>query len=196
VADRSRSRGQARTELVEYGPTSEGDAAEDWRRSVLFHLLQTGGSLFRVRFHAGEIADFPTIAQMRGKGMSDVTAMITRFPRSGAIGEMNSLYSYWASDHPHGFDDAHVEALAGLMPMRALAVKCVSLARIAGTLVETYLGRPDQGPLRRHGDDAGLAQVQLMLRQTGRDCFVASLLAMTPFFCVIASLDETDSSGR
>jgi adenylate cyclase len=27
------------------------------------------------------------------------------------------------------------------MPMLALAVKCVSLARIAGTLVETYLGR-------------------------------------------------------
>jgi adenylate cyclase len=60
---------------------------------------------------------------------------------SRAIGEMDSLYSYWATDHPHGFDDAHVEAIAGLMPMLALAVKCVSLARIAGTLVETYLGR-------------------------------------------------------
>jgi adenylate cyclase len=136
-----REAGQTQTELVEYGPTSEGEAAENWRRSVLFHLLQTGGSLFRVRFHAGETADFPTIAQMRDEGMSDVAAMITRFPRSGAIGEMDSLYSYWATDHPHGFDDAHVEAIAGLMPMLALAVKCVSLARIAGTLVETYLGR-------------------------------------------------------
>jgi len=136
-----REAGQMQTELVEYGPTSEGEAAENWRRSVLFHLLQTGGSLFRVRFHAGETADFPTIAQMRDDGMSDVAAMITRFPRSGAIGEMDSLYSYWATDHPHGFDDAHVEAIAGLMPMLALAVKCVSLARIAGTLVETYLGR-------------------------------------------------------
>jgi adenylate cyclase len=43
--------------------------------------------------------------------------------------------------HPHGFDDAHVEAIAALMPTLALAVKCVSLARIAATLVETYLGR-------------------------------------------------------
>ena len=136
-----REAGQTQTELVEYGPTSEGEAAENWRRSVLFHLLQTGGSLFRVRFHAGETADFPTIAQMRDEGMSDVAAMITRFPRSGAIGEMDSLYSYWATDHPHGFDDAHVEAIAGLTPMLALAVKCISLARIAGTLVETYLGR-------------------------------------------------------
>jgi adenylate cyclase len=108
---------------------------------VLFHLLQTGGSLFRVRFHAGETADFPTIAKMRDEGMSDVAAMITRFARSGAIGEMDCLYSYWATDHPHGFDDAHVEAIAASMPMLALAVKCISLARIAATLVETYLGR-------------------------------------------------------
>src|SRR5205823_11318967 len=33
------------------------------------------------------------------------------------------------------------EALSGLMPKLALAIKCASLARIAGTLVETYLGR-------------------------------------------------------
>jgi adenylate cyclase len=136
-----REAGQTQTELVEYGPTSEGEAAENWRRSVFFHLLQTGGSLFRVRFHAGETADFFNFARMRDEGMNDVAAMITRFAGSGAIGEMDSLYSYWATDHPHGFDDTHVEALAGLMPMLALAVKCVSLARIAGTLVETYLGR-------------------------------------------------------
>ncbi|MGZ9082005.1 MAG: adenylate/guanylate cyclase domain-containing protein [Rhodoplanes sp.] len=136
-----RGAGQAQIELVEYGPTSGGEAAEKWRRSVLFHLLQTGGSLFRVRFHAGETADFPTIARMRDEGMTDVAAMITRFPRSGAIGEMDCLYSYWATDYPHGFDDAHVEAIAALVPMLALAVKCVSLARIAATLVETYFGR-------------------------------------------------------
>jgi hypothetical protein len=51
-----REGGQTQTELVEYGPTSEGEAAENWRRSVFFHLLETGGSLFRVRFHAGETA--------------------------------------------------------------------------------------------------------------------------------------------
>jgi adenylate cyclase len=94
-----------------------------------------------VRFHRGETVDFFNFGRMRDEGMNDVAAMITRFPRSGAIGEMDSLYSYWATDRPHGFDDAHVEAIAGLMPMLALAVKCVSLARIAGTLVETYLGR-------------------------------------------------------
>ena len=93
-----REAGQTQTELVEYGPTSEGEAAEHWRRSVFFHLLQTGGSLFRVRFHAGETADFFDFARMRDAGVNDIAAMMVRFAGSGAIGEMDSLYSYWASD--------------------------------------------------------------------------------------------------
>jgi adenylate cyclase len=136
-----REAGQPQTELREYGPTDAGEAAEAWRRSAFFHLLDTGGSLLRVRFHAGETTDFVTFGRMRDEGMSEVVATVTRFSRSGAIGEMDCLYCYWATDHPNGFDDAHVEAIAGLVPMLALAVKCVSLARIAGTLVETYLGR-------------------------------------------------------
>ena len=136
-----REAGQSQTELVEYGPTSEGEAADNWRRSAFFHLLETGGSVFRVRFHAGETTDFVNFGRMRDEGLSDVVAMITRFAGAGAIGEMDCLYSYWGADRPIGFDDAHVAAIAGLMPMLALAVKCVSLARIAGTLVETYLGR-------------------------------------------------------
>jgi adenylate cyclase len=159
-----REAGQTQTELVEYGPTSEGEAAENWRRSVFFHLLQTGGSIFRVRFHAGETADFVNFGRMRDEGMTDVAAMITRFPGSGAIGEMDCLYSYWGTDHPRGFDDAHVEAIAGLMPMLALAVKCVSLARIAGTLVETYLGR-----------DAGSRVLQGLIRRGVADRISAVL---------------------
>jgi adenylate cyclase len=136
-----REAGQPRIEVTEYGPTNVGEAAEGWRRSVFFHLLETGGSLFRVRLHAGETADFSTIPQLRDEGMSDVVAMVTRFAGAGAIGEMDAVYSLWATDRPQGFEDGNVEALAGLMPKLALAVKCVSLARIAGTLVETYLGR-------------------------------------------------------
>jgi len=136
-----REAGRSQTELVEYGPTSAGEPAENWRRSVFFHLLETGGSIFRVRFHPGETSDFVNFGRMRDEGLSDVIAMITRFAGAGAIGEMDCLYSYWGTDRPHGFDDADAEAIAGLMPMLALAVKCVSLARIAGTLVETYLGR-------------------------------------------------------
>jgi|SRR5215472_963758 len=136
-----REAGQMHTEVVEYGPTTDGEMADAWHRSVFFHLLESGGSLFRVRFHAGEATDFPRLVEMHEQGMSDVVCMITRFPRSGSLGDMDSLYANWATDDPRGFEDRHVEAIVGLMPMLALAVKCVSLARITGTLAETYLGR-------------------------------------------------------
>jgi adenylate cyclase len=130
--------GSGQTELIEYGPSNEGEAAENWRRSIFFHMLQTGRSLLRLRLLTGEAAVLPSGTNLQAEGMTDFVALITRF---GAIGEMDCIYSYWSTDQPNGFEDAQIAALTGLMPMLALAVKCVSLARIAGTLVETYLGR-------------------------------------------------------
>src|SRR5436309_3425142 len=148
---RWRSEGdKGRTELIEYGPSSEGEAAENWRRSPFFRLLESGGSQRRIRLAAGEAAEFPGVVALQDEGMTDYLALITRFAAHGVIGEMDCVYSSWATDRPQGFDDADVEALADLMPMLALAVKCVSLARIAGTLVETYLGR-DAGQRVLHG---------------------------------------------
>src|SRR5437660_6565616 len=132
---------EGHTELIEYGSSSEGEMAEIWRRSPFFQLLETGGSRLRRRLVAGEPAEFPAIAALQDEGMTDYLALITRFAAHGVIGEMDCVYSSWATDSAQGFDDAELEALSGLMPKLALAIKCVSLARIAGTLVETYLGR-------------------------------------------------------
>jgi adenylate cyclase len=128
-------------EQIEYGPSSEGEVAESWRQSPFYWLTETGGSQLRRRLVAGEPADFPAIAGQQADGMTDYLARITRFAAPGVIGEMDCAYSYWATDHPHGFDDDQIAALDTLLPTLVLAVKCVSLARIAGTLVETYLGR-------------------------------------------------------
>ena len=47
---RWRSEGEAgRIEALEYGPTDAGEAAENWRRSPFFWLLETGGSRLRKR---------------------------------------------------------------------------------------------------------------------------------------------------
>src|SRR5437879_805500 len=141
VARWRREGDKGRTELIEYGPSSEGEAAENWRRSPFFRLLESGGSQRRIRLAAGEAAEFPGVVALQDEGMTDYLALITRFAAHGVIGEMDCVYSSWATDHPQGFDDREVEALIGLMPLLALAIKCVSLARIAGTLVETYLRR-------------------------------------------------------
>ena len=54
---------------------------------------------------------------------------------------MDCVFSYWTTRNPHGFSDADLAALRRLVPTLALGVKCASLARIADTLVEVYLGR-------------------------------------------------------
>ena len=129
------------TQLIEYGPSTEGEVADTWRRSVFFYMVERGISLVRRRFLDGDPADFGTFDTLRDEGMTDVVALITRFAAPGVIGEMDCVYSYWSTDRSDGFDESQLAALTGLMPTLALAIKCVSLARIAGTLVETYLGR-------------------------------------------------------
>src|SRR5258708_2559729 len=78
---------------------------------------------------------------MRDFGMPDYVAIINRFAADGTIGEMDCVYSSWATRSPDGFSDAHIAALQRLTPYFALAIKSVSLARMTGTLMQTYLGR-------------------------------------------------------
>ena len=99
------------------------------------------GPLLRRNLARGDPVDFPRIEEARSRGETDYVALVHRFAADGVIGEMDCVYSAWASDAPDGFPDPHVEALTRLAPALALAAKCASLARIAGTLVETYLGR-------------------------------------------------------
>lgn len=128
-------------ELVEYGSSSEGEMAERWRASVFYRLIEAGNAKMRVRLSPHEPCEFTYLAPFIEQGMTEYVALINRFPREGAIGEMDCVYSYWLTDRAGGFDDDDVTQLVGLMPALALAVKCTSLARIAATLCETYLGR-------------------------------------------------------
>ena len=80
-------------------------------------------------------------AEMREASITDFVAIINRFAEDGAIGEMDCVYSAWMTDRAEGFTDEEVGALKRLTPFLGLAIKSASLARIAETLVETYLGR-------------------------------------------------------
>jgi adenylate cyclase len=73
--------------------------------------------------------------------MTDYVAIITRFGSDGIIGEMDGVYSSWTTRGPSGFNDGQIAALQRIAPNLALAIKSVSLARMTGTLMETYLGR-------------------------------------------------------
>jgi adenylate cyclase len=139
--------------LIEYGRTNldaiagsgadprEIESAERWRRSPFYQLLQTGDSLLRRRLNAATQDEFWLLPGWIAAGMTDYVAIITRFDADGVIGEMDAVYTSWATRAPEGFDHDHIGALERIAPYLALAIKSVSLARMTGTLMETYLGR-------------------------------------------------------
>lgn len=143
-AFRWRNDGVQEEAVVEYGPSDQGEAAAAWQRTAFYHLYTTGAVEVRRRIGFGEPADFRFLPELKAAGHTDYVAMLQRFAPRGVIGEMDACYSHWSTDHPQGFRDADLNALRRLVPQLALAIKCASLTRIAGTLVDVYLG-PDAG---------------------------------------------------
>ena len=127
------------TVLTEYGRSDE-DLGR-WQRSPFFRLEQTGETLLRRRLTAESREEFSIFPELIDAGMTDYVAMVNRFATEAIIGDMDGIYSSWATDAPAGFNDADIAALCRLAPLLALTVKSASLARIAETIVETYLGR-------------------------------------------------------
>jgi len=136
--------GAAQAREIEYGRTREGPAADAWRRSPLYYMVETNQSRLRRRLSdppPDNMPDFAAFEELRREGITDYLALVARFAGRGIIGDMDAVYSVWNSAAPAGFDDGHVAVLERLITPLAAALKCVSLARIASTLVETYLGR-------------------------------------------------------
>src|SRR5215510_6230300 len=139
--------------VVEYGRTTlgqrdgAGSAALDqqatniWRHSAYFDMLQTGASLLRRRLNAGTKDEFSLLPDWFAAGMTDYLAIVSRFTAEGTIGEMDAVYSSWGTKAREGFSAEQIAALERIVPYLALAIKTVSLARMTGTLMQTYLGR-------------------------------------------------------
>jgi adenylate cyclase len=143
----------AETPLLEYGRTSpealaasgsdprDVETAERWRRSPHYRMLQTRESFWRRRLDGATEDEFWVLAEWRAEGMTDYVAIITRFAAEGVIGEMDGVYSAWATRDPEGFTEDQITALKRIVPYLGHAIKSVSLARMIRTLMETYLGR-------------------------------------------------------
>ena len=136
--------------FTDYGRSTDGEAAERWRTSPWFRMLTDGDSLLRRRVTAETASEFPILREMHEASLTEYVAVLNRFDADGAIGDMDSFYSGWMTDLAAGFSEADVAAIARLVPHLGLAIKAAALARIAETLVETYLGR-DAGRRVLHG---------------------------------------------
>jgi adenylate cyclase len=139
--------------VVDYGRTNleaiavsgsdprDVESAQRWLRSPFYLMLQTGESLLRRRLSNTPPEEFDFLPDWVKAGMTDYIAIIVRFGAEGVIGDMDCVYTSWATRAPDGFEEHHVAALDRVVPFLALAIKSVSLVRMTSTLMETYLGR-------------------------------------------------------
>src|SRR5229473_512197 len=129
------------TDSFEYGSTSAGDAAQNWRRSTFYHMLENGQDELRIDLADCATLDFSMIDDLAAKGHRHFVAFVHRFGEAGTIGEMDCVYSYWLTRRADGFSEQALSALRDLVPVLGLAIKSAAQVEIARTLGRVYLGR-------------------------------------------------------
>src|ERR1700737_3433515 len=129
------------SDSFEYGSTSEGNAAQNWRRSTFYHMLEHGHDELRIDLADCASLDFSLIDELAAKGHRHFLAFVHRFGEAGTIGEMDCVYSYWLTRRAEGFSEQGLSALRDLVPVLGLAIKSAAQVDIARTLGRVYLGR-------------------------------------------------------
>src|SRR6202022_4131096 len=129
------------SDTFEYGSTSEGHAAQNWRRSTFYHMLEHGHGELQINLADCASLDFSLIDELAAKGHRHFLAFVHRFGEAGTIGEMDCVYSYWLTRRAEGFSEQALSALRDLVPVLGLAIKSAAQADIARTLGRGYLGR-------------------------------------------------------
>jgi adenylate cyclase len=129
----------------EYGSTSEGQPLRNWRRSTFHHMLENGDDELLIDLADCASLDFSMIDELAEKGHRHFIAFVHRFGETGTMGQMDCVYSYWATRRAEGFGEQGLSALRDLMPVLGLAIKSGAQAEIARTLGRVYLGRDASG---------------------------------------------------
>src|SRR6266550_3608895 len=129
------------SDAFEYGSTNEGDAAQNWRRSTFFHMLEHGHDELQIDLADCASLDFSMIDDLATKGHKHFVAFVHRFGEAGTLGQMDCFYSYWTTRRDEGFGAEGLAALRDLVPVLGLAIKTAAQADIARTLGRVYLGR-------------------------------------------------------
>ncbi|MGJ5208425.1 adenylate/guanylate cyclase domain-containing protein [Bradyrhizobium sp. HKCCYLR20261] len=125
----------------EYGSSNEGEAAQNWRRSVFHHMLESGDDEFRIDLLNAAHLDFPVIEELSAQGHKHYVAFVHRFGEAGTLGQMDCFYSNWLTRRHDGFTEDQIGALRDLIPLLAFTIKSAQQVDIVRTLGRVYLGR-------------------------------------------------------
>jgi adenylate cyclase len=129
------------SDVFEYGSTNEGEAAEAWRSSIFYHMLESGHEELPLDLVKSSSHNFKFMGELAEKGHKHLVAYTNRFGEAGTMGQMDCVYSYWVTRREEGFGAQGLAALRDLVPVLGLAIKTAAQADIAKTLGRVYLGR-------------------------------------------------------
>jgi adenylate cyclase len=99
-----------------------------------FRVIFDGGGPLRTRLVGDEPQKFPVLDELRARGMTDYLAL----PLTFSSGQIHALTV--ASDRPGGFTDAEVALFHDLSPALAACIEARETRRVAGMLLDTYVG--------------------------------------------------------
>jgi adenylate cyclase len=129
------------SDAFEYGSTDQGENAQNWRRSVFYHMLENGHQELALDLAGGAASNFGMIDDLAAKGHKHFVSYVHQFGEAGTMGQMDCVYSYWTTRRDEGFSEQGMAALRDLVPVLGLAIKSAAQADIAKTLGRVYLGR-------------------------------------------------------
>jgi adenylate cyclase len=129
------------SDFFEYGSTDHGEAATNWRRSAFFYMLENGHDELQINVEDIESRNFSIMGDLAKNGHRHCVVFVHRFGEAGTMGQMDCLYSYWATRREGGFEPQELAALRDLVPALGLAIKSAAQVEIARTLGRVYLGR-------------------------------------------------------
>src|SRR5260370_29779970 len=122
------------SDTFEYGSTNDGRAAQNWPRSPFLHMLEHGHDEILIDLKDCASLDFSIIDELAAKGHRHFVAFVHRFGETGALGQMDCVYSYWVTRRADGFGEQGLSALRDLVAALGLAIKSAAQDDIARTL--------------------------------------------------------------
>jgi adenylate cyclase len=142
----------------EYGPTETGDAADGWRRSIFYEMLEQGHEHRVFDLSDTTTHRYSKFEELASKGHKHVTSFVHRFGEAGTMGQMDCVYSNWTTRQDSGFGEEGLAALCDLVPVLGLAIKSAAQADIARTLGRVYLGRETSEQVLRGKMSRGITE--------------------------------------
>ncbi|MDA4848086.1 adenylate/guanylate cyclase domain-containing protein [Hoeflea poritis] len=121
----------------------QAERSEDYLQSPMYFMFEHDIDVLRRKLAGPDkLVDFPILEDLIEQGMTDYLTIATSFDSDAKQVDQKvfGMIVAWASDRPGGFTEDDVAALQKIQRRMAVACKTAIQSRIAGNIVETYLG--------------------------------------------------------